>query len=77
MRLLIDLCAFLLSQILESKCTSRVAHVVEEVFRRAGLGIHGNEAFTPQALLVLVHGLIRDNVPQLASKHGYARNKCW
>ncbi len=48
--------------------SAHTVRVVEEVFRRVGLGIHGNQLFTPQALLVFVHGLLSDSTPQLSSK---------
>ena len=55
-------------QTLESQANSKIAAVVKEVFWRVGSGIHGNTAFTPQLLLVFVHEIIHDSVPQLSLK---------
>ena len=44
--------------------------LVEEVFRRVGQGIMRNALFTAPAMLVFVHGLMKENIPQLASKPG-------
>ena len=41
---------------------------MEDVFRRVGYGILGNDGFTPQALLVFIHGLVSNSIPQLSSK---------
>ena len=58
----------LLLQILEARSTLRVSRVVEEVFRRVAVGIQSNKGFTPQALLVFIHNLISNSIPQLAQK---------
>ena len=58
----------LLLQVLEARSTLRVSRVVEEVFRRVALGIQNNEGFTPQALLVFIHNLISNSIPQLTQK---------
>ena len=58
------------AQVLEEKQNARVARVVEEVFRRVGQGVMRNGLFTAPALLVFVHGLVRESIPQLASKPG-------
>lgn len=58
------------AQVLEEKQNARVARVVEEVFRRVGQGIMRNSLFTAPALLVFVHGLVRESIPLLASNTG-------
>eukprot|EP00731_Ephydatia_muelleri_P001007 Em0001g1007a len=57
-------------QVLEEKQSARVARVVEEVFRRVGQGVMRNDLFTAPALLVFVHGLVRESIPQLTSNTG-------
>ena len=49
-----------------------MARVVEEVFRRVGQGVMRNDLFTAPALalLVFVHGLVRESIPQLTSNTG-------
>ena len=58
------------AQVLEEKQSARVARVVEEVFRRVGQGVMRNDLFTAPALLVFVHGLVRESIPQLTSNTG-------
>ncbi len=55
-------------QVLETRSTSRTSRVVEEVFRRVAVGIQGNRGFTPQALLIFIHEVLSDSIPQLAVK---------
>ena len=55
-------------QILDTKASSRTCHVVEDVFRCVGYGILANDGFTPQAILMFVHGLVSDAIPQLSTK---------
>lgn len=57
----------LLLQVLEARCNSRTSRVVEEVFRRVAVGIQNNLGFTPEALLIFVHEVLSDSIPQLAS----------
>eukprot|EP00731_Ephydatia_muelleri_P000971 Em0001g971a len=59
-------------QVLEEKQSARMARVVEEVFRRVGQGVMRNDLFTAPALalLVFVHGLVRESIPQLTSNTG-------
>ena len=53
---------------LEERQNARVARIVEEVFRRVGQGIMRNDLFTAPAMLVFVYGLMKESIPQLASK---------
>jgi hypothetical protein len=55
-------------EILDTKASSRTCHVVEDVFRCVGYGILANDGFTPQAILMFVHGLVSDAIPQLSTK---------
>eukprot|EP00731_Ephydatia_muelleri_P000969 Em0001g969a len=59
-------------QVLEEKQSARMARVVEEVFRRVGQGVMRNDLFTAPALalLVFVHGLVRESILQLTSNTG-------
>ena len=59
-----------LVQVLEERQNARIAGIVEEVFRRVGQGIMRNALFTAPAMLVFVHGLMKENIPQLANKPG-------
>ena len=45
-----------------------MCHVAEEIFRRVGYGILANDGFTPEAILVFVHSLVNEAIPQLFTK---------
>ena len=55
-------------QVLEAKASSRTCHTAEEALRQIGYGLLSNEGLSPQAILVLVHSLVRDSVPRLSGK---------
>ena len=59
-----------LVQVLEERQNACIAGIVEEVFRRVGQGIMRNDLFTAPAMLVFVHGLMKENIPQLATSLG-------
>ena len=45
-----------------------MCRVGEEIFRRVAHGILVNYGFTPEAILVFVHGLVSESVSQLSAK---------
>ena len=53
---------------LETRTTSRSCRIIEEALRRIALGVQQNHAFTPQALLIFIHSVISNSIPQLTSK---------
>ena len=52
---------------LQAQLSSKVATLVEEVFRRAGYGVLKNTAFTVETLLVFVYKLLTNSVAQPAA----------
>ena len=58
-------------QILKSQPTAKVANQVSEALRRVTLGILDNKGFSVEHILVLVHGLLSDSVPEMTKKPMY------
>ena len=53
---------------METQSTAQVAATVEDVFRKVAAGIQSNKGFTPSDLLLFIHGLISNTIPQLRPK---------
>ena len=49
---------------LQAHLSSKVATLVEEVFRRAGYGVLKNTSFTVETVLVFVYQLLNNTVAQ-------------
>ena len=59
---------------LETRTTSKVAVIVEDIFKKVAIGIQRNKGFTPELLLLFVHEVLTDmikNVKPKTSKQVY------
>lgn len=54
-------------QAVEGRPNAKLSHQVEEALCRVSLGVQGNEGFSTDHLLLFIHGLVSDSVPQLSS----------
>lgn len=54
-------------QAVEGRPNAKLSHQVEEALCRVSLGVQGNEGFSTDHLLLFIHDLVSDSVPQLSS----------
>ncbi|XP_048578586.1 small subunit processome component 20 homolog isoform X2 [Nematostella vectensis] len=57
-----------LKQVLDTHQSHKISRIVEESFRRIGVGLQANESIDTQTMLVLVHGLTSERLVELTAQ---------
>ena len=53
---------------LENRTTSKVALIVEDIFKKVAIGIQRNKGFTPELMLLFVHEVLTDMIKTVKPK---------